>query len=141
MKRPDGMSGMHHVALNIKNLEACERFYTEVLGMRVEWRPDEDNVYLTGGKDNLALHRVAGDFTTPAQQHLDHIGFIINDGAKVDDWYRFVKTSGTKILKEPKTHRDGARSFYCQDPDGNTVQIIYHPPLKDRYKIQETRGK
>jgi predicted enzyme related to lactoylglutathione lyase len=34
-----------------------------------------------------------------------------------------------KILKEPKTHRDGARSFYCLDPAGNTVQMIYHPPL------------
>jgi hypothetical protein len=33
------------------------------------------------------------------------------------------------MLAEPRTHRDGARSFYCQDPDGNAVQILYHPPI------------
>jgi predicted enzyme related to lactoylglutathione lyase len=39
---------------------------------------------------------------------------------------------GVAILKEPKSHRDGARSFYCRDPDGNTVQLIYHPPLANK---------
>ncbi|HEX7028333.1 MAG TPA: VOC family protein, partial [Gammaproteobacteria bacterium] len=24
---------------------------------------------------------------------------------------------------------DGARSFYIKDPDGNIVQLIYHPPI------------
>jgi hypothetical protein len=37
-----------------------------------------------------------------------------------------------RILKEPRTHRDGARSFYCLDPDRNVVQIIYHPSLASR---------
>jgi catechol 2,3-dioxygenase-like lactoylglutathione lyase family enzyme len=129
MKRPEGLIGMHHVALNVKNIEACERFYTELLGMRVEWRPDTDNVYLTGGSDNLALHRASDDFTPVSQQHLDHIGFILADPGQVDAWHRFLRDNNINIVKEPKTHRDGARSFYCRDPDGNTVQIIYHPPL------------
>ena len=30
---------------------------------------------------------------------------------------------------KPKTHRDGARSCYFSDPDGNHVQIIHHPPI------------
>ena len=34
-----------------------------------------------------------------------------------------------RIKNEPRTHRDGARSFYCLDPDGNVVQMIYHPPI------------
>ena len=129
MKRPEGLIGMHHVALNVKNIEACERFYTELLGMRVEWRPDTDNVYLTGGSDNLALHRASNDFTPVSQQHLDHIGFILADPSQVDVWHRYLRDNNINILKEPKTHRDGARSFYCRDPDGNTVQMIYHPAL------------
>ena len=43
MKRPEATAGLRHVALNVKNLEACERFYVELLGMQVEWRPDADN--------------------------------------------------------------------------------------------------
>ena len=129
MKRPATVPGLHHVALNVRDLESCERFYTGLLGMRVEWRPDPDNVYLTGGTDNLALHRApAGAEPGPAQR-LDHIGFVLREMEEVDAWHVFLKANGVAIVKEPRTHRDGARSFYCRDPDGNTVQMIYHPPL------------
>jgi catechol 2,3-dioxygenase-like lactoylglutathione lyase family enzyme len=126
------MMGLHHLALWVKGLEACERFYTELLGMQVEWRPDPDNVYLTSGSDNLALHRAPTDFAPGAAQRLDHIGFIITQMDQVDEWHTFLKLHGVRIAKVPKAHRDGARSFYCLDPDGNTVQIIYHPPIADK---------
>lgn len=129
MNRPPATAGLRHVALFAKNLEACERFYVDLLGMRVEWRPDPDNVYLTSGNDNLALHRATGEFAAAAGQRLDHIGFIISEMAQVDEWHDFLRTNGVSIVKEPKTHRDGARSFYCRDPDGNIVQLICHPPL------------
>ena len=35
------------------------RFYVDLLGFAVEWEPDADNVYLSSGIDNLALHRAA----------------------------------------------------------------------------------
>jgi catechol 2,3-dioxygenase-like lactoylglutathione lyase family enzyme len=127
--RPPATVGLRHVALNVRDLEACVRFYTDLLGMRVEWRPDADNVYLTGGKDNLALHRAASTIDPKAPQRLDHIGFVVNEIGDVDVWFGFLRSKGVTILKEPRTHRDGARSFYCQDPDGNVVQLIYHPPL------------
>ena len=76
MKRPDSTSGMRHVALFVDKFEACEHFYTELMGMAVEWRPDDDNVYLSSGNDNLALHKVPG--SREAGQ-LDHIGFFINE--------------------------------------------------------------
>jgi catechol 2,3-dioxygenase-like lactoylglutathione lyase family enzyme len=127
--RPPSTLGLRHVALQVRDLEACERFYTDLLGMRVEWRPDPDNVYLTGGADNLALHRIANAHAEAAQQRLDHIGFMLRDIGEVDAWHAFLVANGVKIVKAPRTHRDGARSFYCLDPDGNTVQIIYHSPL------------
>jgi len=129
MNRPEPTLGLRHVALQVHDLEACERFYTALLGLRVEWRPDADNVYLTGGADNLALHRSSRPHAEAALQRLDHIGFMLKRIEQVDAWYVFLKENGAVILKEPRTHRDGARSFYCTDPDGNRIQMIYHPPL------------
>lgn len=129
MNRPNPTSGLRHVALNVLDIGACEHFYIDLMGMREEWRPDPDNLYLTSGNDNLALHRAQGDFASPSSQRLDHIGFVLNRIQDVDDWYTFLKEQGVEMRTEPRTHRDGARSFYCYDPAGNTVQIIYHPPI------------
>lgn len=128
MNRPGATDGMRHVALYVHDLASSERFFTELIGMAVEWRPDPDNVYLTNGNDNLALHGV-DEVRTEGQ--LDHIGFFINDIDKIDDWYRFFEEQGVELLTEPRTHRDGARSFYCLEPSGVKVQMIYHPPIAD----------
>lgn len=127
MKRPKPTSGMRHVALYVADLAACETFYVDILGMSVEWRPDENNVYLSGGNDNLALHRRDGELGEG--QRLDHIGFIIPEIDLVDEWHEFLQSHQVTMVNGPKTHRDGARSFYCLDPDGTTVQLIFHPPL------------
>jgi len=125
--RPAPTAGMRHVALFVEQFEAAIHFYTELLGMNVEWHPDPDNIYLSSGNDNLAVHRFHGSAREPAQQRLDHIGFIIDAPEQVDAWYEFLRANDVRIKNPPKTHRDGARSFYCLDPDGNAVQIIYHP--------------
>lgn len=119
--------GIHHVALTSTNYEASRKFYSEIMKMQVEWEPDSDNVYLTNGNDNLAIHR-----GNPKDSNLDHIGFILNSEDEVDQWYSYLCNEGVQIAKEPKTHRDGARSFYVYDPDGVSVQIIYHPPLSNQ---------
>jgi catechol 2,3-dioxygenase-like lactoylglutathione lyase family enzyme len=128
-KRPGGMLGMHHVALFVHDLEACVKFYCDVVGMQQEWQPDPDNVYLTSGNDNVALHRLAAASILDGPQRLDHIGFILKTPEDVDHWHAHLLAHGTRIAQASKTHRDGARSLYCFDPAGNLVQFIYHPPI------------
>lgn len=129
MLRPPPTRGMRHVALKVARMAECERFYVELIGMRVEWRPDPDNVYLSSGGDNLALHRAREESSDRAVQRLDHIGFILRRPEDVDTWYAFLGGHGVTMKTESRTHRDGARSFYCYDPDGTLVQFIYHPPM------------
>ena len=128
MDRPAATLGLRHVALNVRDIGMCEHFYVDLLGMAVEWRPDADNVYLTSGNDNLALHRV-DETAAAAGQRLDHVGFFIASPEQVDDWHNFLKANEVVIKATPRTHRDGARSFYCADPEGTVVQIIFHPPM------------
>ena len=131
MNRPPATTGLRHVALFVQDLEACEHFYVALLGMTVEWRPDPDNVYLTSGRDNLALHRLPAGVATDGPQRLDHIGFILAQADDVDAWYEYLGSHEVAMKTAPRTHRDGARSFYCVDPCGTVVQMIYHPPLAE----------
>lgn len=126
--RPPATQGMHHIALNVEDMDACLHFYHELLGMEIEWQPDEDNIYLCSGSDNLALHKADKNIDRSAQS-LDHLGFIMRKPEDVDAWFEFLESSNTEMLSPVKQHRDGARSFYCKDPDGNVVQMIYHPPI------------
>lgn len=122
--------GIRHVALFVSDVARAEAFYCGVLGYRVEWRPDPENLYLTmGGQDNLALHKGA---VPPGETRLDHFGIMLRRAEDVDAWHAHLKAGGIVIAKEPKTHRDGARSFYAKDPDGNVLQFIHHPPVADR---------
>lgn len=129
MSVPGGMLGMRHVALSVQDMQSCLQFYTEIVGMQLEWQPDDDNYYLTSGTDNLALHRAKPGCMPDGPQRLDHIGFIIRTPDEVDAWHAHFVQNKVRILQAPKTHRDGARSFYCADPAGNTLQLIYHPPI------------
>ena len=120
--------GLRHLALQVTSFEAMKRFYVDLLGFRVEWEPDADNVYLTSGTDNLALHRSKG-ITKTENSALDHFGLVVRVPAEVDAWASFLERAGVSIIVPPRNHRDGARSCYFFDPDGNRIQIIYHPPI------------
>ena len=126
MDRP-AHAGLRHLALRARDLEAMRRFYVDVLGFAIEWEPDPDNIYLSSGIDNLALHRVKSEVS--AQGALDHLGVIVRTPEDVDKWAAFLESQGVVLAAKPKTHRDGARSCYLHDPDGNAVQIIFHPPI------------
>jgi len=135
MNRPTH-AGLRHLALNVRELDAMKRFYVDLLGFAVEWQPDSDNIYLSSGIDNLALHRsepadpALSDFG--AGSPLDHLGLIVKVAEDVDRWAAFLESRGVTLDAKPKTHRDGARSCYFRDPDGNRVQIIHHPPISDK---------
>ena len=134
MDRPTH-AGLRHLALNVRELDAMKRFYVDLLGFAVEWQPDPDNIYLSSGIDNLALHRGPGGGepqTDSRPSALDHLGLIVKTADDVDRWAAFLESRGVALDAKPKTHRDGARSCYFRDPDGNHVQIIHHPPISGK---------
>src|SRR5688500_16498867 len=102
MQKPPPISGLRHLALLVKDLEACEHFYVKLLGMQIDWRPDADNLYLTFGSDNLALHRAPKDFQPAPHQRLDHLGFFLQQPQEVDVWHTYLQAQGIVIKAPPK---------------------------------------
>jgi len=130
MDRPSH-AGLRHLALNVRDVAAMQRFYVDLLGFAVEWEPDADNVYLSSGIDNLALHRATG-LVGAEGGVLDHLGLIVRSPDDVDRWAAFLEAQGVTLDAKPSTHRDGARSCYFRDPEGNRIQIIHHPPISTK---------
>jgi len=126
MKRPPPHLGLHHVALHTTDMEGSRRFWIDLLGYTVEWEPDPDNVYLTMGLDNVALH--AGKEPT-GPQRLDHVGLIVACAEDVFSWETHLKDAGVEIAQAARAHRDGATSVYVRSPEKTLVQILHHPPI------------
>ena len=121
---------MRHVALKVKNVAQSKIFYQEILGMEVVWEPDAENVYLSSGCDNIAIHAVSANFAASAEEkQLDHLGFIVESTERVKELEQEFIAKGVRIVHPFKAHRDGSASFYCADPDGIVIQMLYEPHL------------
>jgi catechol 2,3-dioxygenase-like lactoylglutathione lyase family enzyme len=130
MSRVDGLKGMRHIALKVRDVGRSKSFYQDILGMEVVWEPDPQNVYLSSGCDNIALHEVSQRFGTGAsEQQLDHLGFLVETIDRVKELEQEFHAKGVKIVHPFKIHRDGSASFYCSDPDGIVIQMLYEPQL------------
>jgi catechol 2,3-dioxygenase-like lactoylglutathione lyase family enzyme len=138
--------GLRHVALRVTNLARSRTFYEQLLGMKVVWEPDPDNVYFSSGPDNFALHQLPSSelasYRPSTGQLLDHIGVILESPEAVDLMYREVEPRlpelGGQVVKQPKQHRDGSYSFYFSDPDGIVIQALYEPSIS---KLEWVKGK
>lgn len=129
--------GLRHLALwvSAERFDATVRFYTEGLGLEVDWKPDPDNVYLSSGGDNVALHRVVPPREVSHERSpLDHLGFVMDTADTVRAWHGYLEERADdldiEILNAPKLHRDGATSFYLRDPAGHQVQMLHIPSIR-----------
>ena len=126
-ERPSAFRGIRHVAFRVTNLEECEEFYKDVMGMELLYRANENLVYLTCGNDNCRWR----GWTKPSRgSTFDHYGFIVEDKETLDAWHAYFSSRGdVPVMDEPHDHADGARSFHIKDPAGNVIQPIYHPAI------------
>jgi len=125
-----GLKGMRHIALKVRSAARSKKFYQDILGMDVVWEPDRQNVYLSSGCDNIAIHEVTNSFAERAEERqLDHLGFVVESVDRVKELEEDFRTRGVTIVHAFKVHRDGSASFYCADPDGILIQMLYEPQL------------
>ena len=125
-----------------------KRFYVDLLGFAVEWEPDPDNVYLSSGIDNSRC-TVAADAATATRRRraasragaLDHLGLIVRHADDVDRWAAFLESRGVTLDAKPQhPPRRRALAATSSDPDGNSVQIIHHPPISEslEFRIEDS---
>jgi catechol 2,3-dioxygenase-like lactoylglutathione lyase family enzyme len=118
-----------HIVLTTRDKDACIRFYTEVLGMKLERfrTPTGERLALSFGGQKINLHEWGREFTPRAHVAVPgslDLCFIAAIG--LDEVVRRLREHDVPLLEGPvaKTGARGPiRSVYVRDPDLNLVEI------------------
>lgn len=123
------LSGIHHIALNVRDLDQAERFYTDVLGFPVTHRFHKGlrHLMMDTGNAMIALFEDADLDTAPAWKVLGEDGYMhLAFGAPKDQFETIVEELKTKnITINGPVQRGQGKSIYFNDPDGNPLEIHY----------------
>ena len=108
--------GLLHIALLTRDLKTTERFYTEVLGLKVAFRVPPKMVFLRSPGSQDLINFVATKKRISPDDTLQHFGFKTTKAGL---------TSLEKKLKETATKIEGRRgkhAIYFSDPNGYTIE-------------------
>lgn len=126
-----------HVALHVRDLEACVAFYSEVCGMRVvHERPGEAAgeriVWMSEpGRERAFVFVLlpGGPGRERRRGDVSHLGFAVDSRAAVDAKAEQGRAAG-RLLFAPVDEGYPVGYFCCLvDPDGNVVEFSYGQPL------------
>ena len=118
-----------HIVLTTRDREGCVRFYTEVLGMKLEsfQTPGAQRWALKFGQQKINLHEWGREFEPRA--HVAAPGTLdlcFIAAVPLEQVIGRLKQLGVPILEGPVT-KTGAiaklRSVYVRDPDLNLIEI------------------
>jgi glyoxylase I family protein len=139
---PGHLRQVHHIALNVADIQAAKHFYGQILGLH-QLQGDEipssiaqlvaaDKVANFRTPDGLILDLFAEPgllppHTDPTVQftRANHLAFDI-DPQLFDFAVQVLRTNNIKIEGEPITRSTG-RGVYCYDPDGLMIEIRCDP--------------
>lgn len=108
--------GLLHIALLTRDLKKTERFYTEVLGLRVAFRVPPNMVFLRSPGSQDLINFVGTKKRTSPDDTLQHFGFKTTK-AGLTSLEKKLRDSDTKI-----EGRRGKHAIYFRDPNGYTVE-------------------
>jgi catechol 2,3-dioxygenase-like lactoylglutathione lyase family enzyme len=124
-----------HLALHVRDLEACVAFYESYCGMRLTHDRSDNGkriVWLAEpGKETefIVVLMPGGPGRNQVETDFSHLGFALDSKAAVDAVSQQALAEG--ILEWEPRQEPYPVGYYCgiRDPDGNYVEFSYGQPL------------
>ena len=126
------LDGINHFALNVRNMDRAEAFYTGVLGfpaiMRSETKAGLKHVEVDAGNVAIALFESPDLDLTAAQKTMTEDGYLhfafTASYDRYDATLQALKDNGVVMDGEPRDWGEGV-SIYFSDPDGHQIEIHF----------------
>ena len=112
----------HHMAIVVRDLKKCVRFYSDVFGLESLERPPFDfpGHWFKVGKTRQ-LHLMVMDEKNPGTMR--HFAIEVEDFQKTIE---HLGAMGIKVVDGPGKRVDGSDYLFCKDPEGNLIEITHH---------------
>ena len=135
--------GMRHIALRVGDVEVSARFYEQVFGMRRFGPAKHDGRFIAlvspNLRDQISLSSAGASGETERElgqpgEHggIDHFGFIVSPGTRLDDVRDRVAAAGGAFLRRHDVDRR-VPSLFFRDLDGYVFQVTRFPRFTSLY--------
>lgn len=124
--------GIHHLALNVKDLSTTQNFFTETLGFdKVGEMPDYPAAFVSDGQIMIALFQTqdsqaAVNFDRKNNIGLHHFSLALGSLEELDQLNsKLSQTEGVTIEFPPEDlHGGPTKHMMCTEPGGIRVEFI-----------------
>ena len=132
-----------HLVINVKDVDASTKFYTEVLGFEIALERPGFGTFLTCGSihHDLALFQ-APEGAKPVTEGglgLNHMAIQVEDFAELTEYYnnlqQYFEKSDLRTVDHSMT-----RSIYITDPDGNGIELFCNSQDNAKDGLAEMRS-
>jgi catechol 2,3-dioxygenase-like lactoylglutathione lyase family enzyme len=115
------IDSLHHVALEVTDIDAAISFYCGLVGLREIETPE--NVLTQGIRwlelpEGKMLHLITVSKTVPHDR--GHLALLVRD---VHAWRKYLIANGVELV-EPKVKLYSAERLFVRDPSGNLVEFV-----------------
>ena len=131
LRRVPAFTGITHLCLSVRDLDASLAFYSDVLGLPVLMEPFEGEAF--EGREAMVLVGTTGlglqkherndrsEFD-PQRTGLDHIAFKVDSHDELEEWGRFLDKAG--VPRSPiKPCGSFGQMIELRDPDNVQLEI------------------
>ena len=135
----DMITGIHHLGLTVRDVEASAAWYEAVLG----FEPVDEYVSPDGARrkvflrhDGFAIRvgltehrRAGGDAFDETRVGLDHLAFAVSDRDELERWAARLTAAGVEHSPMAPAHSiGGAYVVVLRDPDNIQLELFAAPP-------------
>ena len=130
------VTGINHVTLKVRNLEAARRFY-ELLGFKVSGARERMLFLSLGGHHHhIALYEMGeGTAQPPARTvGMAHFSLTVSEESELGELHDSLVAAGYEVIQVVDHITN--RGFYVRDGDGNVVEMTFDAPPGEWEKIE-----